>query len=101
MVATTAFSARSGWSISRGIRWSVSRGIGGQFAPESGGQYQRILQAIPVLIVFAMALDASREPPAIATLDFNRSRRFITSILKINVVVVQLEGYQFSFLPAL
>jgi len=44
MVATTAFSARSGWSISRGIRWSVSRGIGGQFAPESGGQYQRILQ---------------------------------------------------------
>ena len=43
MVATTAFSARSGWSISRGIRWSVSRGIGGQFAPESGGQYQRIL----------------------------------------------------------
>jgi hypothetical protein len=44
MVAATAFSARSGWSISRGIRWSVSRGIGGQFAPESGGQYQRILQ---------------------------------------------------------
>jgi len=43
MVAATAFSARSGWSISRGIRWSVSRGIGGQFAPESGGQYQRIL----------------------------------------------------------
>jgi hypothetical protein len=43
MVATTAFSARSGWSISRGIRWSVSRGTGGQFVPESGGQYQRIL----------------------------------------------------------
>jgi hypothetical protein len=46
MVATTAFSARSGLSISRGIRWSVSRGIGGQFAPESGGQYQRILQRL-------------------------------------------------------
>ena len=45
MVATTAFSARSGWSISRGIRWSVSRGIGGLFPPESGGQYQRILQS--------------------------------------------------------
>lgn len=43
MVATTAFSARSGWSISPGIRWSVSRGTGGQFPPESGGQYQRIL----------------------------------------------------------
>ena len=46
MVATTAFSARSGWSISPGIRWSVSRGTGGQFPPESGGQYQRILQYI-------------------------------------------------------
>jgi len=44
MVASTAFSARSGWSVSPGIRWSVSRGIGGQFVPESGGQYQRILQ---------------------------------------------------------
>ena len=44
MVATTAFSARSGWSISPGIRWSVSAGTGGQFPPESGGQYQRILQ---------------------------------------------------------
>jgi hypothetical protein len=46
MVASTAFSARPGWSVSAGIRWSVSRGIGGQFAPESGGQYQRILQNI-------------------------------------------------------
>jgi hypothetical protein len=45
MVASTAFSARPGWSVSAGIRWSVSRGIGGQFAPESGGQYQRILHA--------------------------------------------------------
>jgi hypothetical protein len=45
MVASTAFSARPGWSVSAGIRWSVSRGIGGQFAPESGGQYQRILQS--------------------------------------------------------
>ena len=44
MVAATAFSARSGWSVCSGIRWSVSRGTGGQFAPESGGQYQRILQ---------------------------------------------------------
>jgi len=43
MVAATAFSARSGWSVCSGIRWSVSRGTGGQFAPESGGQYQRIL----------------------------------------------------------
>ena len=43
MVAATAFSARSGWSVCSEIRWSVSRGTGGQFAPESRGQYQRIL----------------------------------------------------------
>jgi hypothetical protein len=51
MVASTAFSARPGWSVSPGIRWSVSRGIGGQFAPESGGQYQRILQLYQVVAV--------------------------------------------------
>jgi hypothetical protein len=66
MVATTAFSARSGWSVCSEIRWSVSRGTGGQFPPESGGQYQRILQWDPDMgfiklytnVVYGINIDA-------------------------------------------